>query len=69
MPFPKNLDELVQAGYIFENDAVCKGCGADITWYRTPTGKMIPMDPMERGVSPAIAHWSTCPERDSFRKK
>lgn len=69
MPFPKTLDELHAAGYKFLNDSVCRGCGEEITWYETPNGKKIPMNPMPRGVSEAVAHWGTCTEADSFRKK
>ena len=69
MAFPKTLDEMTQAGYKFLNHATCKGCGDEIEWWETPTGKKIPMNPMERGVSPSVAHWATCPEQDSFRKK
>ena len=67
MAFPKTFDDMRPAGYAFQNDGVCKGCGADIEWWLTPLGKKIPMDPMDRGVSPAKPHWSTCPEAESFR--
>ena len=68
MPFPQTLDELKSAGYMFDNHAECRGCGESIEWWKTPNGKSIPMNPMDRGVSPAVAHWSTCSEADSFRK-
>jgi hypothetical protein len=68
MPFPQTQDELKSAGYVWQNDATCKGCGADISWYKTPKGSMMPMDPMDRGAAPAVPHWSTCPDRDTFRK-
>lgn len=68
MPFPKTYDELKGAGYVFLNDSTCKGCGEDIVWYETPTGKKIPMNPMDKGTSEAVPHWSTCVEADSFRK-
>ena len=66
MPFPKDWDELKAAGYIFDNDAECRGCGDSIMWFKTPNGKSIPMNPMQRGTDPAVAHWATCsdpPER------
>jgi hypothetical protein len=68
MSFPKTLDEIVAAGYHFKNHAECRGCGESIMWFRTPTHKNIPMNPMERGSSEAIAHWATCAEQGSFRK-
>ena len=67
MLFPKNFGELKAANYHFDNDAVCRGCGDDIEWWITPTGKKIPMNPMTSDSSPAVAHWSTCTEADSFR--
>jgi hypothetical protein len=67
MAFPKTLDEMTAAEYAFSNDALCKGCGEDIEWWTTPSGKKIPMDPMPRGTSAAISHWATCVEAKSFR--
>lgn len=69
MPFPKTADEMKAQGYTFSDDGTCKGCGDDIEWWKTPQGKNIPMNPMPRGTNEAIAHWSTCTERDSFRSK
>ena len=69
MAFPRTLNEMTTAGYGFDNHATCRGCGDEIEWWITPNGKKIPMNPMERGSSPATAHWSTCTERDSFRKR
>lgn len=68
MSFPKTLDELKAAGYEFDNHSHCRGCGEDMEWWKTKSGKPIPMNPMDKGTSPAIAHFSTCPEADSFRK-
>lgn len=68
MPFPKTCDELRQQGYKFSNHSTCKGCGDEIEWWETPTGKRIPMNPMDTGSWEAKAHWSTCSEADSFRK-
>lgn len=67
MPFPKDFDAMKAAGYRFDNDAACKGCGEDIEWWFTPAGKKIPMNPMPSGSSPAMSHFSTCSEADSFR--
>ena len=66
MAFPTTLNEMKQRGYSFQDDAVCRGCGEDIEWYKTPNGKKIPMNPMTGGDSEAVAHWATCdnpPER------
>ena len=42
MGFPKNLDEMTAAGYLFDNHTTCKGCGADIEWWTTPSNKSNP---------------------------
>jgi hypothetical protein len=68
MPFPQTWDEMIAAGYVWDNDSVCKGCGDPIMWFKTPNGKPIPMNPMQRGSDAAVAHFSTCTEADSFRK-
>lgn len=68
MAFPKTFEEMRAAGYLFNDHGVCRGCGDDIEWWITPRGKALPMNPMPRGSSPAVAHFSTCTEADSFRK-
>ncbi len=68
MAFPQTLNELVPSGYKFSNHATCKGCGEDLEWWTTPTGRKIPMNPMSKGSDKAEAHWSTCTEQDSFRR-
>lgn len=69
MAFPKNLEEMKSFGYIFSDNAVCRGCGADIEFWETPRGKKIPMNVMERGSSEAVAHFATCSDAASFRSK
>ena len=69
MGFPRDAVEMKNRGYVFDNDATCRGCGDDIEWWVTPTGKKIPMNPMPSSSTPAVAHWSTCTEQDSFRSK
>lgn len=68
MPFPKTLDELRATGYAFNGHGECRGCGDALDWYITPNGKKMPMNHMDKGTDPAVPHWTTCTERDSFRK-
>lgn len=63
MPFPKTEQELAVAGYEFENTGKCRGCNADIDWFRTPKGKHIPLD-----VGTLEPHWSNCPKAKEFRR-
>lgn len=60
--FPTTETGLKEAGYTFENTGTCRGCGAEIAWYRTPKGKAIPLD-----EGTLIPHWGTCPNADDFR--
>jgi len=63
--WPKSDTALKEAGYTFSGVGKCQSdkCGAEIEWWKTPKGKMIPLDPgtME-------PHWGTCPDAKSFRK-
>ena len=68
MPFPKTRDELIAAGYKFENHSVCRGCKQEIEWYTTPNLKKMPFDLMPQGSSPVVSHWATCPNAGSFRR-
>ena len=66
--FPMTRRELVRDGYAqTTQSAVCKGCSADIEWWKTPKGKSIPMNPMADERSRAVAHWTTCPNAKQFR--
>lgn len=68
MPFPKDADALKAAGWVFDNDATCRGCGDDIEWWITEAGNKMPMNPMPRGTSEATSHFASCTEADSFRR-
>ena len=63
MAFPRTDNELVAQGYEFQNKTKCRGCGADIEFWRTPRGKMIPLD-----AGTLEPHFSTCPKVKDFRK-
>jgi hypothetical protein len=65
MPFPATLEELKAAGYVFDNDSACRGCGGPIQWWKTPKGKFMPMDVDLDGNSKP--HWATCPNAKDFR--
>lgn len=58
MPFPQNLDELVAAGYKFENDARCRYCPLRIEWWITPAGRKIPLEVDDHGS--VRAHFGHC---------
>jgi hypothetical protein len=42
--------------------SICKGCGAQIYWVRTPKNKNMPVDP------DGTPHWSTCSKAADFKK-
>lgn len=64
MPNAKTFAELQAAGYKFDSHGRCKGatCHAEIEWWITPRGRKIPYDLMTSSDSPAIAHFTTCPD-------
>ena len=76
---PESREDLIALGYVFDNDAHCRGCGAPMEWWITPKGKKMPMSvkevrdetkgpfaPIEKVIR--IPHWSDCPNADDFRK-
>lgn len=64
MAFPKTFEEFKNAGYEYDGEGICRGCGATILWYITPVKrKKIPID-----ADGAAAHWSTCPKAEQFKQ-
>ena len=57
MPFPTTIEEWNTAGYVFQNDARCR-CGQPIEWWKTPRGKMMPIEVDGDEVK---SHWADCP--------
>ena len=78
MPIPGKKSDLEAMGYVFDNEAKCRGCGAEIEWWITPKGKSMPMSVQEiretdSPISPLkeyrrVPHWSDCPNAGDFRK-
>jgi hypothetical protein len=76
---PTKREDLVLMGYVFDNEANCRGCGAEIEWWITPKGKKMPMSVKEirerdSPISPIkeiqrVPHWSDCPNAEDFRRK
>lgn len=63
MNFPTSQQGLLDAGYTPTGEGHCRACGAAIDWWKTPNGKVIPLD-----FATATPHWSTCPKADDSRK-
>jgi hypothetical protein len=66
MPFPKTETELRAAGYEPPPDgkeSKCRGCGAALEFWRTPKGKIIPLE-----AGSLEPHWTNCPNADEFRR-
>lgn len=78
MPLPTKKEDLEAAGYLFDNEGTCRGCGERIEWYITPAGKKMPMSVVEvrerdSPIAPIkeiqrIPHWSNCSHAGDFRK-
>ncbi len=58
----KTDTELVAAGYKFVKKGKCRGesCGAELEWWETPRGKLMPIDP-----GTMQPHWIS-PDREKF---
>jgi hypothetical protein len=51
------------AGWQIEAIATCRGCRQAISWARTRSGRLSPLD------RDGISHFATCPEAERFRHK
>lgn len=69
MPFPATREAMEAEGYLRGCYSRCRGCNRPMEFWRTPAGKMIPMDPMDQPDSEAVSHFATCPNATQFRKK
>jgi hypothetical protein len=72
--WPATSDELKAAGYEYDNDSNCPGCGAPVEWWITPNGKKMPLTVTKTAtIHHATAdvrqpHFSDCPNAKDFRK-
>lgn len=84
MAIPEKREDLLAMGYIFDNEATCRGCGAPMEWWITPKGKKMPMSVLAVDANGDVVpqgsltrphefirrpHWSDCPNAADFRKK
>ncbi len=84
MPIPEKKADLEAMGYVFDNEAKCRGCEAAIEWWITPNGKKMPMSvlPLDAQGQKIIGasltpvyeyvrrpHFADCPKASEFRKK
>jgi uncharacterized Zn finger protein (UPF0148 family) len=57
---PNTREDLLKQGYQVTGNGDCRSCGMPIQWFRTPSGKPAPYDPMPTLQSPARSHFATC---------
>ena len=79
MAIPEKREDLEAMGYVYDNDAHCRGCGQPIEWWITPKGKKMPMTVKEvkspgGAFAPSVKlirvpHWRECENADDFRRK
>ena len=69
MPIPNTVEALKAAGYTFDNEGTCRGCGATILWFTTPKGKKAPFERVQPAIGEVIeSHFGRCPQAAGFRK-
>ncbi len=84
MPLPEKKEALEAAGWVFDNEGICQGCGASVEWWISKNGRKCPMSvvPLDKqgelvpsgSLTPVHefarrSHFSDCPEAASFRRK
>lgn len=84
MAIPEKREDLLAMGYVFDNEATCRGCGEPVEWWITPKSKKMPMSVLAIDTKGEIVpqgsltrphefvrrtHFSLCPNAADFRKK
>lgn len=72
MKWPATRNELYRAGYQREFEIPtrpCKRCNTSIEFWRTPEGKLMPLEPSPENKNEMLCHYATCPHADEFRKE
>lgn len=47
MALPTKREDLIALGYMFDNESICRRCGASIEWWITPNDKKLPLQIVE----------------------
>jgi hypothetical protein len=83
-PLPETKEGLEAAGWVFDNEGVCRACGAPLEWWVSATGKKAPMrvfalDAEGQVIQPGDLrrpvslvrrnHFADCPNAEDFRKR
>ena len=66
---PPTWTELEAAGYVFEYRTTCRGCGRQIEFWKTPSGRWMPVEICPEMGGQRMAHWGLCPKADEFRRQ
>jgi len=70
--WPATRQWLEENGFTFEARKRCNGktCGMTIEWYRTPAGRMLPLNIVAPNNAKELRpHWECCPDAQEFRSK
>ena len=77
-PIPEKKEDLVAAGWLYDNDATCRGCKEPIEWWISPAGKKMPMTVQTKKDGEGffakslglirVPHWGVCPNAEDFRR-
>ena len=70
--WPATRKDLYGAGYKREITIparACKRCGQQIQFWRTPGGKLMPLEENPENRDELLCHFYTCPHADEFRKE
>lgn len=74
MKWPATSSEMAAEGWLYDNDAVCKGCMMNIEWWISPKGAKTPINtiPPENNLVSNLEkrqlHFSSCTAREMFKR-
>jgi hypothetical protein len=74
LKFPATSNEMKEAGYVYDNDGVCRGCQRPIEWWITPAGKKMPISVLKTATIHVASgdvrqpHFTDCEKVSDFRR-
>jgi len=74
MKWPATSNEMRAAGYEYDNDSNCRGCGQFIEWWISPKGTKMPISvlrsphPLKSNEETRQPHFIDCSKAKDFRR-
>lgn len=66
---PPTWKELEAAGFVWQSRTNCKNCGREMEWWKSPSGRWIPVELVAEAGGARMVHTMLCPKADQFQRQ